>query len=152
MNIQEQLTADLKSAMLARDAEKAETLRGLKSAILYEEVSLKKRETGLSDDELIAVLKRESKKRVDAIELYTKGGRDSSADKEQQELALIKTYLPETLGEEATVSLIDQAMSDLGIDTPQRSDMGKIIGAVKAKAGAAADPALIAKLVSSKIK
>lgn len=151
MNIQEKLTADLKSAMLARDSEKSETLRGLKSAILYEEVALKKRDSGLNETETIAVLKREAKKRKDAIELYEKGGNAESAKKEKTELDIINGFLPEMLSEEATRKIVESVLSELAIDVPQRSDTGRIIGAVKAKAGASADPALIAKIVNEKI-
>lgn len=151
MNIQEKLNADLKSAMLARDATTAETLRGLKSAILYEEVALKKRDTGLDEEEAIAVLKREAKKRNDAITLYRQGGNESSAQKEQVELDLIQGYLPEALSEEETVTLVEKVMREMGIDQPQRADTGKIIGATKGYAGASVDLALVAKIVKQKI-
>lgn len=151
MNTEEKLTADIKSAMLARDSEKTETLKGLKSALLYEKVASGKRDEGLSEEEVLTVFKREAKKRKDAIELYKQGGNEASAQKEQTELTLIEQYLPEMMSEEETEKLITKVMSDLGIESPQRSDTGRIIGAVKKEAGASADPATIAKIVSSKV-
>lgn len=151
MSLSSKIAEDLKAAMLARDSLRVETLKGLKSAILYEEVALKKRDTGLNDDEITAVLKREAKKRQDAITLYEKGGNESMAAKEQDELNLLKVYLPEVMSEEKTVEVVDQVLKNLGIDKPQKSDIGKIIGAVKASAGSSADPATIAKVVNQKI-
>ena len=66
--LKDKIGADLKSSMLARDTERVEVLKGLKSAVLYEEVALKKREEGLSDDEILAVFKKESKKRREVLE------------------------------------------------------------------------------------
>ena len=151
MGVLDKLTADLKSAMLARESEKIETLRGLKSAVLYEEVALKKRDSGLSDDEVIAVLKREAKKRNDAIALYRQGRNEASALKEEAELDIICQYLPEMLDETTTLKLVEEAMSELGIEVVERSDTGRIIGIVKKKAGTSADPAVIAKIVNQKI-
>lgn len=147
----EKLTQDLKSAMLARDASKVEVIKSLKSAILYEEVAQKKRDSGLSDDEAIAVLKRESKKRADAAELYKKGGNQELANKELSEKEVIDVYLPELMDEAATESLVDQAVSDLEIEDLQQTDMGRVIGEVKKRGGAGVDAALVAKIVKSKI-
>jgi uncharacterized protein YqeY len=151
MSLKETLQADLKQAMLAREADKVELLRGLKSAILYAEVAADKRDEGLSDEEIIAVLQKESKKRAESAELFEKGGNQASADKERSEAVLIDAYLPAKLSEEDLDALITDVMSQQGIDTPQRSDMGKIIGAAKAKGGAAVDGATLAKLVNQRI-
>ncbi len=64
--IKQQLEADLKQAMLSRDAFKVQTLRGLKSAILYAEVEQGKRESGLEDSEIVGVFRKEVKKRLEA--------------------------------------------------------------------------------------
>jgi len=149
MSLKETLQADLKQAMLAREADRVELLRGLKSAILYAEVAADKREQGLDDSEVIAVLQKESKKRAEAAILFEKGGNQASADKERVESTMIDVYLPTKLSEKELSSMIDGAMSTLGVDSPQRSDMGKIIGAVKAKGGAAVDGSTLANTKSS---
>ena len=148
--MKDKLQADLKVAMLARDTELVDTLKGLKSAILYAEVELGKREEGLDDEAIMVVLKKEAKKRQDSIDMYRKGGNDEQAEKETREKATIDAYLPEQLSEEEAMKIIDQTMVDLGIENPESSDMGRVIGAVKAT-GAEIDGALIAKLVKSRI-
>jgi len=149
--LKDTLNADLKQAMLARETEKVETLRGVKSAILYEEVAKDKRDSGLSGDEILAVLKKESKKRQDSIDLYRKGGRGEQADKEQREKSIIDAYLPEQLGEDAVNELIDKAMDQMGIAAITKQDMGRVIGAAKSRGGAEVDGAMLAGLVKARI-
>jgi uncharacterized protein YqeY len=148
--LKEKLQADLKQAMLARETERTDVLKGLKSAILYEEVAKNKRDEGLNDDEILAVLKKESKKRQDSIDMYTKGGNQEKADQESKEKEIIDSYLPEQLSEEEVEKLIDSTINELGITDPEKKDMGRIIGAVKAK-GAEVDGSTLAKLVSARI-
>lgn len=150
--VKDQLQDDLKAAMLARETEKVEVLKGLKSAILYAEVAANKRDEGLSNDEVLAVMKKESKKRQDSIELYEKGGNQEMAQKEKNEKDIIDNYLPKQLSEDEVNSMIDDTMQSMGIDKPERSDMGKIIGAVKSKAGASVEGSLLAKLVNARIQ
>ena len=149
--LKEQLQDDLKAAMLARDTEKVEVLKGLKSAILYAEVAANKREEGLNDQEAIAVFKKESKKRQDSVELFKKGGNIEASEKEAKEKLIIDAYLPEQMSEEQVSSLVDEVIGDLGLDSPQKQDMGRIIGAAKAKAGASVDGAMLAKFVQGRL-
>lgn len=149
--LKDTLNADVKAAMLAREADKVETLKGLKSAILYAEVAAGKRDEGLNDQEIIAVFKKESKKRQDSIDLYDKAGDKKRADKEREEKALIDAYLPEQLSDEKVQQLIVQAMAELEIEHAEAKDMGKIIGAVKQKAGAEVDGSTLAHLVKERI-
>lgn len=151
MSLKEQLQQDLKAAMIARDSLKTDVLKGLKSAILYAEVAAGKREDGLDDEGVLAVFKKEAKKRQESADLYVKGGRQELADKELAEKAIIDTFLPAQLDEAAVNALIDQAMAEMGISTPEKQDMGKLIGAVKAKAGAEVDGAMLARLVGGRI-
>lgn len=151
MSLKDTLQADLKTAMLARDSFKTDVIKGLKSAILYAEVAANKREDGLNDDEILTVFKKESKKRAESAELYTKGGKPDLATKETAEKAIIDAYLPAQLDEATVNSMIDAALTDLGITTPTRQDMGKIMGAVKAKGGAELDGSMLAKLVNGRI-
>lgn len=149
--MKEKLQADLKTAMLARDSFTADVIKGLKSAILYEEVAKGKREEGLNDDEILAVFKRESKKRQDSIDMYIKGGNQAQAEKETKEKEIVDSYLPAQLSEEQVNELIDATLLELNITEPTRQDMGRIMGAVKAKGGAELDGSLLAKLVNSRI-
>ncbi len=152
MSLKDTLQADVKAAMIARDALTTDVIKGIKSAILYAEVAANKRDVGLSDEEILAVLKKESKKRQESAEMYTTGNRPELAEKELAEKKIIDAYLPAQLDESAVNKMIDDAMSDLGIAEPAKQDMGKLIGAVKAKAGAEVDGGMLARLVSSRIK
>ena len=149
MTVTEQINADVKTALLAGDKDRATTLRGLKSAILYVEVAKNARDTGLPEDEVIAILAKESKKRQESADLYVQGGSQDKADQELAEKAIIDAYLPQQLGEDEIKQLIDDAITQTGATGPQQ--MGQVIGAVKAKAGAAADGALIAKLTKERL-
>lgn len=149
--LKDKLQADLKAAMLGRETEKVDTLKGLKSAILYAEVEKGKREEGLSDDEILTVFVREVKKRQDAIVLYKQGGNDAMANKEQAEKELIETYLPDQLSDDEINKLIDESLNELGIEKMSSQDMGRVIGVVKAKVGASADGSVIARLTKERI-
>ncbi|HEX8389866.1 MAG TPA: GatB/YqeY domain-containing protein [Candidatus Saccharimonadales bacterium] len=149
MNLKDQIQADLKTAMLARDEFVTTTLRGLKAAILNEEVARNIRDTGLDDASIEQVIARESKKRVEAAGMYEQGGNQVSADKERAEKVLLDKYLPEQLSESAIQSIVNDVIAELKPDGMK--DMGRVIGAVKTKTGNAGDGALIAKLVKTKL-
>lgn len=150
MSLVERINADLKTAMLARDAFTTETLRGLKAAILNEEVATGKRDAGLAEEDVEKLIAREAKKRDEAANLFEQGGNQTSADKERAEKKLLGEYLPEQLSEDDIKKLVDEVVAD--IQPEGMKDMGRVIGAVKAKAGNAADGALVAKLVKEKLQ
>ena len=150
MSLKETIAADFKSAMLARDSFKTELLSGLKAAILNEEVAKGARETGLSEEAIEQLIAREAKKRDEAAVLFDQGGNQESADKERKEAEVLKAYLPEQMGEEELTALIDSVVDELKPEGMK--DMGRVIGAVKAKAGNSADGALVAKLVKDRLQ
>jgi hypothetical protein len=151
MPIRQQLDDDVKAAMLAHDAHRVETLRGLKTVILYADVATKTRDTGgIDDDAIMALFAKEAKKRQESADLYVQGGSQERADKELAEKAIIETYLPEQMSDEELGKLVDEAVAATG--ATEAKDMGRVIGAVKAKAGNAADGAQIAKLVAERLK
>jgi len=143
----DKLQSDLKAALLAGDKEKAETLRNIKSAFLYEAVRLGVKDQGLNDEQAQKVLAHEAKKRTEAIELYQKAGETERAAKELKEKQLIEGYLPRQLSEQEIQAAITEEM--VSYNAPSMADMGKIIGAVKSKLGAQADGATIARLVKA---
>lgn len=145
MALKEQINADLKTAMLARDSFLVETLRGIKSAILAEEVAKQKRETGLDDSEIESLLTKEAKKRDEAALLFEKGGNQASADKERAEKEVIQRYLPEQLTEDEIRAVVQQIVNETGAKDVK--DMGRVIGAVKSKVGNKADGSLVAQIV-----
>lgn len=150
MPLKDDISADLKTAMLARDEFVTTTLRGLKAAILNEEVAKGLRDEGLDDDAIEQLIARESKKRDEAAKLFEQGGNQASADKERAEKELLAKYLPAQLSEAEVSAMVDEAVAD--IKPEGMKDMGRVIGAVKAKAGNAADGALVARLVKEKLQ
>lgn len=135
--------------MLGGDKFKTDTLRVVKSALLYAEVASGKRDSGLTDDEIIAVLSKEAKKRQESIELYKQAGDSDRANNETKELEIISEYLPAQLSEEDLRKLIDEVLKSE--DTVSMAIMGKVIAAVKERAGASADSGSIAAIVKEKI-
>jgi len=148
--LKQRLESDLKQAMLARDAFLVETLRGLKAAILNEEVAKGKRDVGLGDAEIESIYTKEAKRRDEAAALFTQGGNQESAEKELKQRAVIEQYLPEQLSEADIQRAVDGVLVEFG--TVDLKDMGRVIGAVKAQLGNAADGAVIAKLVKNSLQ
>jgi uncharacterized protein YqeY len=150
MAIRQQIDDDVKAAMLSGDSLRVETLRGLKSVILYADVATKKRDTGgVDDDEVLTLLAKEVKKRQESADLYVQGGSQERADKELAEKAIIEAYLPAQMSEEEITTIIDAIIAEQGAEGMQA--MGKVIGAVKAKTGNSADGSVIARLVKERL-
>lgn len=147
--LKQQLEQDIKTALLTGDKGRATVLRGLKSAILYVEVEQGKRQDGLTDPEIVALFAKEAKKRQESADLYKKGGNDASAEAELAEKAIIESYLPEQIDDEALIAVIDRTVADMGSVSVQ--DMGRIIAAVKQKTAGQADGARIAQLVKERL-
>lgn len=147
--LEQQIEQDLKAALLGGDRQKADTLRGLKSALLYAKVEKGKRDEGLTEEEEIAVLSKEAKKRAESAELYVRGGSQERADAELAEKTIIEKYLPKQLSEEELKPLVDQAINELGVHDV--SGMGQVIAAVKKQTAGSADGGLIAKVVKESL-
>lgn len=149
MSLKTQLDADLKTAMLARDSFLCDVLKGVKSAILNQEIASGKRDEGLNDDEVESLLAKEAKKRDEAANLYDQGGNEEMATKERAEKEVIAKYLPEQLGEDAIKQLVTEAIASTG--ATELKDLGKVIGQVKGKAGNSVDGALVAKIAKDQL-
>lgn len=139
------IDADLKNALLSGERFRADVLRGLKAAILNEEVAQGKRDEGLANEEVEKIVAREVKKRAESVELYIKANRQELADNEKAEAAVLSAYLPEQLSEADIQEVVDEIVASLEVRGPQA--MGQVIGAVKSKLGNSADGAVIARLV-----
>ena len=149
MALKEQIQNDMKAALLSGSRFEGDTLRNLKAAILNEEVASGKRDEGLSDGEIEQIIVREVKKRRESITLYEQNGRGELADGEKKELEILEKYLPQQLSEDEIRTLVNEAIATVGADGPQM--MGQVIGAVKAKAGTAADGALVAQIAKEQL-
>ena len=147
MSLSEQIISDLTASMKAQDAQRTSTLRMVKAAIMNRKI-----EKGgeLDDDEMQRLLRSLVKQRRDSIEQYEKAGRQELVDKEQAEITVIETYLPQA----ASVSEIEAAVTAVIAETGATSikDMGKVMKAVQASlAGKNADGKMIADSVKAKL-
>jgi len=150
MAIRQQLDDDVKAALLAGDSIRVDTVRGLKSVILYANVAAKKRDSGgISDEEVLVLFAKEAKKRQESADLYVRGGSQERANKELVEKAIIEAYLPAQIGDAELSRIIDEIIAEQNADNLQ--SMGKVIAAVKAKVGSTADGAKIAQLVKERL-
>lgn len=146
--LKQRIEQDLKTAMLAGESQRVSTLRGIKSAILYEEVSKNKRESGLGDEDLLRLLARESKKRQESADLYLQGGSSDRAKAELAEKSIIDSYLPEQLSDDELNSIVDQAIGAFGQNDIK---IGQVISVVKEKVNGSADGSRIAQAVKARI-
>ena len=143
MSLQEKLNQDIKAAMLAKAADRLGALRMLKSSIGY--VLIEKKAESLPDPEFVAIVQKEVKKRRDSIEQYEKGGRPELAAKEQQEITVLETYLPQPLSPDELEGIVRQTISETGATS--KKEMGPVIKAVQAKVGARAEGKTISQIV-----
>ncbi|RKW01308.1 MAG: GatB/YqeY [Candidatus Saccharimonas sp.] len=143
--LKEQINADLKTAMLARNAFETTVLRGLKASILDEEVKLSKREEGLNDAEIETLVAREVKKRKEAANLLDA----ERAENELKEAEILSKYLPEMASEEEIRAAVKDEISTMGEVSIKQ--MGTIIGKMNAKFGNSADGAVLAKIVKEEL-
>ena len=143
--LKEQINADLKTAMLARNAFETTVLRGLKASILDEEVKLGKREEGLNNDELETLVAREVKKRKEAASLLD----EERAKNELKEAEILSKYLPEMASEDEIRTAVKAEISAMGEVSIKQ--MGAIIGKMKAKFGNSADGAVLARIVKEEL-
>ena len=143
MSLSDRLSQEIKSAMLARDADRLTPLRLLKSAIGYAQIERKTE--NLEDADVIAIIQKEIKKRRDSIDQFEKGGRPELAAKEKAELAVLETFLPQPFSNEELEQLVRATIQEIGATT--KKEMGVIIKAVQAKAAGRADGKTISALV-----
>ena len=147
MPILDQLQKDLVAAMKAREAARLSAIRMIKSALQKAHVDSPK---PLDDAAEQAVLKSLVKQRIDAAEMFRKGGREESALKEEAEKLIIESYLPAGASEEETLAAIDAAIAETGATSAKQ--MGLVMKAVQTKlAGKTLDGKLIAEKVKARL-
>ena len=141
MNIEEKVNADIKTAMLARDAKRLEALRAIKSVVLL----LKTSPEGLTEDSVNKSLAKEVKKRKETAEIYKTQNRADLEETELFQAAVIEEYLPKQLGEEEIKAEIKKIITTVGASGP--GDLGKVMGAASKAFAGKADNKLVAALV-----
>lgn len=148
MTLEEQINADIKTAMLAREKEKLEALRAIKSAVLLEKT--KEGASGVTQEAELKLLQRLVKQRKEAAEVYASQNRAELADSEIFQANIIEKYLPAQMGNDELVDILKKIIAETGASSVK--DMGKVMGiATKQLAGKAANKAIsdsIKKLLS----
>jgi len=147
MTLKEQITADLTTAMKARETERTSTLRMVKAAFMNREIE---KRAALDEEESLKLLRSMVKQRRDSIEQYVKGGRQELADKEQTEIDVIEAYLPQGASAEQIAAAVNEAIAETGAVSVK--DMGKVMKAAQAKlAGQNADGRAVSEMVKSRL-
>jgi uncharacterized protein YqeY len=141
-----QITAQMKDAMRAKDKARLGTIRLILSELKRIEVDER---IELDDARVLQVLDKMVKQRRDSIAQYQAAERPELADKEQQELEVIKTFLPQPLSEDEISSIIDDAISQTGASS--MADMGKVMAVIKPRLQGRADMGSVSKLVKAKL-
>lgn len=142
----DKIQADLKTAMLAHDSLAVSVLRSLLNALRNEAKTLRRELTAAEEQ---TVLRREAKQRNEAAVAFTKGGASQRAEQEQQERALIDTYLPQPLSDDELDVLVKQAVDELGNES---KNMGQIISLVVERAAGRAEGGRVAAKVHGLLK
>ena len=143
MTLTERLAAEIKTAMLAKDASRLGTLRLLKSALGYAQMERQAEST--TDAEFMVIVRKEVKKRRDAIEQFEKGGRPELAAHERAEAVVLETFLPQALPAEELEALVRAVIGEVG--ATNKKEMGVVIKAVQARVAGRADGKSISALV-----
>ncbi|MDF7682725.1 GatB/YqeY domain-containing protein [Lactobacillus sp. ESL0679] len=134
MSLSEQIMADMKEAMKARDKVRLNTVRMIKSALMNEKI---KAGHELSSDEELTVLNREKKQREESIEEFTKAARTDLADETKKELAIVEGYMPKQLSEDELEQIVVKTIAE--VDAKGKSDFGKVMKALMPKIKGKAD-------------
>jgi len=150
MSLKETIDNDLKTALLGGNRFRGEVLRGLKAAILNEEVAKGVRDTGLEDTAIEQIVAREVKKRNESAGIYDGAERPELSENERAEAAILSEYLPAQVSEDDIQRAIDEAIKNT--DAKGMAAMGQVIGAVKAQFGNSADGSVIARLVKNSLQ
>ena len=150
-SVKARLQADLTAAMKARDEVALSTIRMLRAAIMNAEVAGDEA-VELTDEQAIAVLQSEAKKRAESAAVYEENDRPESAAKERAELEVIERYLPAAMSDDELAAIVEEEVAAAAANGAEGGKaMGMVIKAVRERAGASADGSRIAALVKSRL-
>lgn len=146
MSLKDQIFADMKTAMRAKNASKLESIRMLRAGIQRKEVD---DQTELDDEQVLAILQKQIKQSQDAITQFTAGDRSDLADKEQLHVDNLKGYLPEQLGDDEIAQVVTAAIASTGAESMK--DMGKVMGVLKGQLQGKADMGKVSGVIKAKL-
>ena len=142
MSLKEQIKNDIKDAMRAKETVKRDTLRNIQAAIKQIEVDERR---DVSDADIETIMMKYLKQREDAKSQFAEAGRDDLVDKEDAEITIVKSYLPEPMDDTELESVLKELISSVGAESMK--DMGKVMGASKSAIGSRADGGRINQIV-----
>jgi len=146
MSLKAQISEDMKTAMRAKDSARLGTIRLLLSAMKQREVDER---IELSDADVITVIEKMLKQRRDSIAAYDSANRADLADIEKAEVAVLQTYMPAQLSDEAINQIINQVIADTGAQGAK--DMGKVVGLVKPLVAGVADMGKVSGMIKARL-
>jgi uncharacterized protein YqeY len=144
MSLKDQITEDMKTAMRAKDSERLGTIRLLLAALKQKEVDER---IELDDAMVVAIVDKLVKQRKDSVAAFTQGGRTDLADKEAAEIKVLEVYLPQRMSADEVTVEVRAIVAELGAKGP--GDMGKVMGAVKARLAGKADMGQVSAAVKA---
>lgn len=147
-NLKEQIKKEMTDAFKAGDSLTKSTLAMLLSSIQNKEIE-KGKDKELSNDDIIAIIGTEVKKRKDAAQQYEDGGRPELAQKEKDEVSILEKYLPEQMSEEEITSVVSKVIEEMGAEG--MSQMGQVMNGVMKELKGKADGSLVNRIVKEKL-
>ena len=148
MSLQEKVMTEMKAAMRAKDSNKLEALRAVKSAILLAQTNAGGKD-GLSEDEELKLLQKLVKQRKESAAIYKEQGREDLAQPELDQAAVIESFLPEQMSEEEIEKEVEAIIARTGATGMQ--DMGKVMGMASKELAGKADGKTISMIVKKKL-
>lgn len=146
MALKEKITVDMQDAMRSKDSEKLNAIRLLQSSIKQKEVDDR---VEIDDTMILNIIEKMLKQRRDSIEAFKKANRNDLVAKEEFEVKLLQTYMPEPLSSEDVEKEIDSAIKD--VDAKSMKDMGAVMSAVKLKVSGRANMAEVSQKIKEKL-
>lgn len=146
MNLEERILEAMKEAMRTNDKARLSTIRMIRSSIKNREIELRKK---LEDEEIIRVIQGMIRKSEEAIEQFHAGGRTDLVEKEKKEIEILKSFLPQPLGQEELIRIIDETIQET--KATSLKDLGKVMKLIMPKIGGRADGKLVNQLVKERL-
>lgn len=151
MTLRTQISDSLKQAMKDKDANRLSTLRLINAAIKDKDIAARStgQDEGVSEDEVLAILGKMSKQRLESARAYEEGGRLDLADREREEISVIEEFLPRQLNEAESARAVDEAVAEVGATSIR--DTGKVMGILKSRYTGQMDFGTVGPMVKNRL-
>ena len=146
MSLKEQILADMKAAMRAKESAKLESIRMLRAAIQRKEVD---DQSEIGDDDVLAIVQKQIKQSQDAIKQFKQGERPDLAEKEQHHVDVLQIYLPEQMSDDEVAKAVAEAIANT--DAQSMKDMGKVMALLKSQLHGKADMGKVSGLIKAQL-